>query len=192
MFTGIIERQGIIKALETGKTKTALTIRVVGNFGRGLKLGESVAVDGVCTTVVARRGQSFTIELMPITLARTRFSLAGVGDRVNLERSLRWGGRMSGHFMMGHVDGAVKVIKAQPDGTALIVTFAIPAGLKKYIAPRGAVAINGVSLTVARVKRSFGTFSLVRYTREHTNLGNLKKGDSVNIEIDVLARYARG
>jgi riboflavin synthase len=184
MFTGIIETTGKIKKID-GHNYTI----EVENFLDDVAVGQSVAVNGVCTTIISFGGNEFTIELMPETLRVTNFSEVKEGDEVNLEKSLKADGRLDGHFVLGHVDGVGKIEEIKEDGEFIDLIISAPEDLRKYLARKGAVAVNGVSLTIAEDLKDRFRVSLITHTREVTNFKNIKKGDAVNLEIDMLARY---
>lgn len=188
MFTGIVERTGKIQKIEDKKGKVHFTIGAKGLL-KGVKIGDSIACDGVCLTVIKKTQDAFTVELMPETLRVTRFSDAQKGDLVNLERATRIGDRMNGHFVAGHVDciGVVKEIAREGEYTSLFIT--VPKVFVKYLAYKGSVAVNGVSLTIAESKASWLKVCLITHTLKVTNLSELKKGDKTNIEVDLIARY---
>lgn len=188
MFTGIVERTGKIQKIEDRKGKVHFTIGASGML-RGVKIGDSIACDGVCLTVIKKTASAFTVELMPETLKVTKFSDAEKGDEVNLERAARIGDRINGHFVAGHVDciGTVKKIAKEGDYTSIFVT--VPKEFAKYLAYKGSVALNGVSLTIAESHADWFKVCLITHTLKVTNLSELKKGDKTNIEVDLIARY---
>lgn len=186
MFTGIIEKTGVIKKIE----RNYFTIEVK-DFLTDLKIGDSIAVDGTCLTIIESDGDSFKIELMPETLRLTNFSCLKEGDKVNLEKSLRVGDKLDGHFVSGHVDGVGKVKEIRKEGKFVDLIISVPADLRKYIARKGAIAINGISLTIAEDLKDSFRASLTTHTCEVTNLKNIKEGDLVNLEVDILARYLK-
>lgn len=190
MFTGIITNLGTIKNISKSK-KFILTVAVAKSFVKKIKLGNSVAVDGVCLTTAKIFGNNLIFELMPETARLTIAENYRVGSLVNLEMALRLGDELGGHLVSGHVDGVGLVTAIQPEKNSLIITIKPPTDLLKYLAHKGSVTINGVSLTIIRPPRFSKTFqvSLVSYTLEHTNLSKLKVGSSINLEIDLLARY---
>jgi riboflavin synthase len=188
MFTGLVQAVGAIEAVRPGRASSVLTVRAALTGGR-LRLGESVAVDGVCLTVeVARRGR-FQVRAAAETLRRTTLGRLTSGARVNLERSLRPDDRIGGHFVFGHVDGVAILRKVAPDGDAKLYTFAAPAPLMRYLVEKGSVALNGVSLTVFDCTTRTFTVSLIPHTLRHTTLGTLRCGVALNLETDMLARY---
>lgn len=184
MFTGIVEATGKIKKID-GHNYTI----EVKNFLDDAKVGQSIAINGVCTTILSFNEGEFVVELMPETLRVTNFSEVKEGDEVNLEKSLRADGRLDGHFVLGHVDGIGRIEEIKEDGEFIDLIISAPENLRKYLARKGAVAVNGVSLTIAEDLGDRFRVSLITHTREVTNFKNLKKGDAVNLEIDMLARY---
>jgi len=157
--------------------------------GWDIKRGDSINIDGVCSTVRNLSAKIFEVEYMPETLALTTVPLFKKDSRVNLERSLRLSDRLDGHIVLGHVDTIGTVIDIKRAQTSAIAKISFPAAYKKFIAKKGSICVNGVSLTVVDVGKNWFSISLVRYTLDHTNLQNLVKGDKVNLEADMLARY---
>lgn len=187
MFTGIIEAIGKISALEKKQNGLGITIACSRNLR--LHRGDSLAVDGVCLTCekAAPREMSFT--LSPETLNRSRFSLLKKGDKVNLERPLAANGRLGGHFVQGHVDGVGIVAGLQQDPPGWMLSIQLPEHLAQFCVEKGSIAVNGVSLTIATMRQNGIWIALIPYTCKHTSLGDLKPGDRVNIENDVVAKY---
>ncbi len=189
MFTGIVEKTGkIIKIENKNKEKIYFTISVK-NFLQDIKIGSSISCDGVCLTVVKKTKDSFTIELMPETLRLTKFADSKVGDLINLEKSLKIGERVDGHFVMGHVDGVGVVKKVIKEGEYTDLIIKVPKKIIKYLAYKGSASINGVSLTIAGNGKDWLKVCLITHTLGITNLSALKAGDKVNIEVDMIARY---
>lgn len=188
MFTGIIEKTGRIKKILDEKEKIYFTIEVEG-FLRDVKIGNSIACDGVCLTVVKKGREDFAVELMPETLRLTKFSDSKVGDLVNLEKAMKVGDRLDGHFVMGHVDGVGVIKDIGTEGKYINLVIKVPAKLTRFLPLKGSVAVNGVSLTISGVGRDWFKVSLISHTLKITNLSELKKGSKVNIEIDMIARY---
>ena len=184
MFTGIVEEIGTV----ADSSPTGLTIAAREVLG-DLRLGDSVAVDGVCLTVTRLGGDQFTVGLQPETLRRTTLGAARLGRRVNLERALEANGRLGGHFVQGHVDGTARLLAARDDGNAIILRFQTTSAVSRYVVEKGFVAVDGISLTVVGVEADTFTLSLVPYTRGHVTLGERRPGDEVNVEVDVLAKY---
>jgi riboflavin synthase len=185
MFTGIVEERGVVEA----RVDHALTVacRVVL---RDADVGASLAVNGVCLTVVERAGGSLRFDLSEETLARTSLRRLAAGDPVNLERPLTLAGRLGGHLVQGHVDGVGTVGAVTPDDTGgATVRLVVPAELLRYLVPKGSVAVDGVSLTVASLDDEGCTIAVIPHTRAVTTFGSIREGDPVNIETDVLAKY---
>lgn len=182
MFTGIVENEGRVLSVSKGRSITRVRIAMPRRWKLGR--GQSIAVDGVCSTVVRAGKGFFEVEYMPETLKKTTAGSFEKGATTNLERSLRWGQRIDGHFVQGHVDTIVAVISVAKRGRSQEITFSLPRSFKRFVIEHGSVALNGVSLTIA--KKSNGTFlvALVPYTIAHTNLGGLRVGDKVNVEFD--------
>ena len=187
MFSGIVEGTGRTVSLSQRRGGARLTVQPPKGFGR-FRRGESVCVSGVCLTALVPGG-TFAADLSSETLSRTTLAALAVGDPVNLERALKWGDRLSGHFVMGHVDGVSRLLSVERAGNSWTYRFAIPAGVGRWIVPKGSVAIDGVSLTVAsRTARAFA-IAVIPETRRRTNLGAASPGDLFNFEADVFARY---
>jgi riboflavin synthase len=155
----------------------------------GTRIGDSIAVNGTCLTVTALTNHSFTVGLSPETLRRTNLGLLKVGDPVNLERALAFGGRMGGHYVQGHVDGIGEIVAIVPEGDSKRVTIRPPARLLPYIVEKGYIAVDGVSLTVAEMRRDTFTVALVAYTQSAVIMGHQQVGALVNIEVDIIAKY---
>ncbi len=188
MFTGIIQRLGTARRLARKGANARLTIEG-GALLRGVRIGESLAVDGVCLTVTARQGGTFSADVGPETLKRTTLGDLRAGDRVNLERSLRMGDLVGGHLVSGHVEAVGKILHRRQDGEAYHFFFGAPRPFLRYVVPRGSVAVDGVSLTVTAVDgRGFGVM-IIPHTAAVTTLGFKQVGDRVNLEADLLAKY---
>ena len=190
MFTGIITDQGTILELEQ---KGDLRARIATGYDvDGIDIGASIACDGVCLTVVDLGSDPrnwFDVDVSAETVSKTNLGGWAAGKRINLERSLRVGDELGGHIVSGHVDGVAEVIGLRDEGDSTRVTFRAPEALARFIAQKGSVALNGTSLTVNDVNgREFGV-NLIPHTKEVTNWGDVAKGDSVNLEIDTMARY---
>lgn len=188
MFTGIIEGQGAlveIRALARGSR-----LRIRHPFGPdSVAPGDSVAVDGICLTAVDPTGEDFLADVSPETLKKTRLGSFRVGTRVNLERALTPTSRMGGHFVSGHVDGLGTLIEDRRQGDFYWMRFRVPDGLERYLAPKGSVAIDGVSLTVAEIRGNEFAVAVIPTTRDWTNLGGRKVPSPVHLEMDILAKY---
>jgi riboflavin synthase len=184
MFTGIIEEIGIVR--ETSRDHLAFEAHEVLE---GTKMGDSIAVNGVCLTVVSLENHGFGVNVMPETLRYTNLGGLYYGDQVNLERALVLGGRLGGHLVLGHVDDTGEVVNVSSEETARIMRISAPDKLMPYIVNKGFVAVDGVSLTIADLDDFSFVVSLVAYTRENTTLGRNRPGDIVNLEVDILAKY---
>jgi riboflavin synthase len=189
MFTGIVQTIGRIADARRDRGGALLAVAAPRLGGGPLRRGESIAVDGVCLTVEGTSRGAFRVLAAPETLRRTTTGTLRPGARVNLERSLRPGDRLGGHFVFGHVDGLAELTRVVPEGAAALYTFTAPAPLMRYLVEKGSVALNGVSLTVFRCTARTFTVSLIPYTLRHTTLGGLEPGARVNLETDMLARY---
>ncbi len=184
MFTGIIEEVGRVKGIRGGKL--AISANVVID---GTKPGDSMAINGVCLTVISVQKDSFFADVVPETFRRTNLGALRTGDAVNLERPLRVGDRMGGHFVQGHIDCTGRVASLVPERSAILMRIISPAEIMPYIVEKGFIAVDGVSLTVIDLEASSFAISLVPYTGEHTNLGGRRNGDMVNLEVDVMGKY---
>jgi len=187
MFTGIVEGLCPVVAVRRGAV-WRLTIEL-GELANDVKPGDSVAIDGACLTAVAVEGSRVDFEAIGETLARTTLASLSVGRKVNIERSLRVGDRLGGHFVAGHVDAVGTIRAKQPQPNQTLLRVAIPAELMRFVAVKGSVAIDGVSLTVVEVAREAFAVALIPFTLEHTTLGFKGPGHAVNVEVDLLARY---
>lgn len=181
MFTGIIFEKGKIVSIAPGKISVEMNLNV--------SPGESVAVDGVCLTVVKQRGRIVNFDLLPQTWERTAFKYRRAGEEVNLELPSTPQTMLSGHIVQGHVDGVGRVVQVHRKGSALRVKFHAAEEVLKYLVPRGSVAVNGVSLTVSELDRDGFYVELIPETQKRTNLGNLRVGYYVNLEADIIGKY---
>ena len=189
MFTGLIQEQGRISRIVKHQHNIKLTCKASRKLLADYKIGDSMAINGVCLTCVAKAGDAFTVDVMPETFRRTIFSESRVGDLVNLELAMSANARFEGHLVTGHVDGVATLVQKKSDETALVLSFAFPKELEGQIVGQGSIAVNGVSLTVVSVKSGQFSVSLIPHTAEETNVASLKKGDKVNIETDILVKY---
>ena len=187
MFTGLVEAVGEISGVK--RTAAGIRVRVHTALGAELMPGDSVAVNGVCLTVVSADRTGLHADISPETARVTTFGSARRGAAVNLERPLRADARLGGHFVQGHVDATAPVDEIRPDGDSHWLTVRFPPELAAYIVRKGSIAVDGVSLTVAGVDSHRFDVQVIPYTWTHTNFRALKPGDAVNIECDVLAKY---
>lgn len=192
MFTGIVEETGSV----TGVLPTAAGIRLTVRcrvVGRGLKLGDSVAVNGCCLTAVRQtksgRDTLLRFDLLRETWERTNLQFAAVGSLVNLERSLAVGGRMGGHFVTGHVDGVGRITRWERSGADHVLDIAAPAAVRRYLVSKGSISVDGISLTVAGVTKAGFRIWIIPHTLAVTALRERKVGDAVNLEADLLGKY---
>jgi len=190
MFTGIIEELGRVEAIKRSASKPELTISAL-KVMEDLKVADSIAVNGVCLTVRSVEGKSFCANLMPETLKRTNLGEVASGEKVNLERALKFGERLGGHFVSGHIDGLGTIIKKSRQKGSIILEIKTRPEILKYLIPQGSVALDGVSLTVARVSNFSFSVSIIPHTAEVTTLGIKGQGSRVNLEVDMMAKYLR-
>ncbi len=188
MFTGLVEEIGIIRSVVKSHLSALLTIKADKVLDQ-LEEGDSIAVNGVCLTVTGFSRDNFTVDVMAETLAKTNLGLLHEGSQVNLEKALKIGDRLDGHFVTGHVDATGTVLSRRDRGIATDIWISIPEGLEKYFIPQGSVTLDGVSLTVAELNSEAFMVSLIPHTQKITTLGSWKAGDKVNIEADVLGKY---
>ena len=188
MFTGLIAELGTVERMAEDSTGCRLTI-CARKILLGVKIGDSIAVNGVCLTVAHLQGGSFTADVMPETVRRTTLRLLQPGDRVNLEKALRPTDGLEGHIVQGHVEGVGAIQEIVPEGNALVYRIQTPGELLPYIVEKGSIAVDGISLTVTEADDSGFGVSLIPHTAKMTTLGYKSVGDPVNLETDVLARY---
>ncbi len=188
MFTGLVREVGTVVTLEGGPDGVLLTVEAPAT-AREARLGDSVALDGVCLTVVAVAGDTFTFEAVPETLGRTALGRLQAGSRINVEPSLRAGDPLGGHIVQGHVDGVAGVRSVEPEGDGKRIWFDPPRELLRYLVEKGSVAVQGTSLTVADTDDRGFAVALIPHTLGATTLGVLEPADAVNVEVDVLAKY---
>ena len=187
MFSGIVETASPILSVSNARKQRILTIRKPQ--GWKLQDGESVSIEGVCSTVQSFNKGSFRVVYMPETLRKTTLGELRKGDEVNLERCLTLQSLIGGHLVQGHVDTTARIKTITDEGEARLFTFAIPSQFSRYIVPKGSIAVDGISLTVVEATRSAFQCSLLAYTLSHTTLGGKRPGRPVNIEVDILGKY---
>jgi riboflavin synthase len=188
MFTGIVEEAGVVKAVTPRGKGWSLEVETSG-VAKDAKIGDSIAVNGCCLTVTAVKRKRLTFDLLDETRAKTNLKMAAAGSRVNLEGSLRADGKVGGHFVTGHIEATAKVTKWSRAGQDWELEAEVPAGMERYVVPKGCVALDGISLTIGRVKgRKFNVW-IIPHTFEVTTLKDRREGDELNLECDLLAKY---
>jgi len=188
MFTGLVEELGKVKAIARGVKSVRLTIeahKVIND----VKLGDSIAVNGTCLTVVEYNENCFTADVMPETVDRTALASLKIGSKVNLERTLAIGDRFGGHIVSGHIDGIGTIIAKDKDDNAIIVRIKAGPEVMRYVVNKGSIAIDGISLTIVEFEQDWFTVSLIPHSAAVTTLGFKKTGDNVNLETDVIGKY---
>jgi len=191
MFTGIVEGIGKVKKISKAtKNRSAIQMIVdLGKHGKGLKTGQSVALNGVCLTVTKLSKTECTFEMIEETTKKTDLGNLKLGGIVNIERSLKVGDRLEGHFVLGHVDGVGIIKKIQKKPKEVQIWFEVPKNLSKYVVKKGSIAIDGISLTVVEIKNNLASVCLIPHTIQVTNFKTKNIGDKVNIETDILGKY---
>jgi riboflavin synthase len=191
MFTGIIEAAGKIEAFDRHGKDARLRVSLTGapETAAETKLGDSIAVNGCCLTVAKFSAKDFEADLSGETLSRTSFGEKKAGDIVNLERPLAAGARLGGHFVQGHVDGVGRVANLKSEGDSWWLSIELPEELRRYTVEKGSIAIDGISLTIARLHNGVADIAVIPFTYAHTNVHAMKPGQAVNLEIDILAKY---
>src|SRR5919198_629900 len=187
MFTGLLESVG--ELVERKPTTRGSRLRIVTSLAPQLAAGDSIAVNGVCLTVIVAEGQEFQADVGPETARVTTLGRLPRGSRVNIERPLRADGRLGGHFVQGHVDAVGYVEELRPDSEFHWLTIAFPAALAPFIVSKGSIAVDGISLTVAGLGLGRFDVQIVPFTMEHTNLGRVQVRDAVNLECDIVGKY---
>ena len=191
MFTGIVEGIGKIEKISKNtKNRSAIEMTVnLGKYAKGLKIGQSVALNGVCLTATKLSKSNCVFEMIEETTRKTDLGNLKPGDIVNIERSLKTGDRLEGHFVLGHVDGIGIITKIQNTSKEVQIWFEIPKKLSKYVVKKGSIAIDGISLTVVDVKNNLASVCLIPHTIQVTNFKTKNIGDKINIETDILGKY---
>jgi len=188
MFTGLIEGLGVLREVDKGAKSAKLIINTEINLEE-IRIGDSIAVNGVCLTVVKKESQGFTVEVMWETIQKTNFKNLLPGARVNLERALQLGGRLDGHMVSGHVDGIGTIVRKNVFEIAEVIEIETNQEITRYLIKKGSISIDGISLTIVDVLDKGFSVSLIPLTRDKTTLGIKKIGDTVNLEVDMLAKY---
>ncbi len=184
MFTGIVEEVGKVEAVSDGQLKIS-----AGLVMQDLNVSDSICINGVCLTVTEKTANGFSVDVVPETLRRSNLGDLSPGDGANLERSLTPQSRMGGHMVQGHVNGTATVDAIEPDGDALMLRFAAPPDIMRYVVEKGFIAVDGTSLTIVDCDDESFSITLIPYTRDNTVFGNRRPGERVNIEVDILAKY---
>lgn len=188
MFSGIVEGTG--KILKIDKKKKAARIQIRSPFSLSKsKIGDSVAINGCCLTIAAKRKNLFEADLSGETLRVTNLGMLKVGDPVNLERPLRLDDRIGGHLVQGHVDGVGRILDLRRNGSSFEVQISFPKNLRHYLIPKGSIAVDGISMTVNRLTRKSFTLVVIPHTLQRTNLKAKRAGDPVNLEVDMIGKY---
>jgi riboflavin synthase len=187
MFTGLIESVGTVA--ETTPVEAGVRLRIVTEIASELRVGESVAVNGVCLTVVERTSVDWSADLGPETTRVTSLGALRVGSLVNLERAMPANGRFGGHLVLGHADGVGTIQTLRPEADFYWVTISYPDGMTPYLVSRGSIAVDGISLTIAKLETSSFDVQIVPFTWTHTNLRSAQVGDRVNLECDMVGKY---
>ncbi len=188
MFTGLVEELGSVRRVELLRDGGKLAVKA-GVVLEGTRIGDSIAVNGACLTVVELQRDGFTVDFMAETLQRTTIGSFAPGTQVNLERSLAIGGRAGGHLVLGHVDAVSTLLAVRPAGVATVLRFSLPVEIAACVAAKGSIAIDGISLTVIKVDEEGFEVGIIPHTLKETTLGVARVGTRVNLEADVLARY---
>jgi riboflavin synthase alpha subunit len=191
MFTGLVEALGEVESVSSDGAGRRLAVRVPRGWNGDTALGDSIAVSGVCLTAVTVEPERLVFDLAEETLRVTTLGDLVMGDAVNLERPLRLGARLGGHLVLGHVDGVGRVAVAEAEGAGRRLTIAAPDGLRPLLIPKGSVAVDGVSLTIARLAEATFSVALIPHTLAATTLGRCAAGARVNLEMDVIGKYVR-
>ena len=188
MFTGIVEEMGTVKNIERGSISARIEIKAKKVL-EGTKIGDSIAVNGVCLTVVKMGTESFTADVMAETLNKTNLGYLKSGEAVNLERALRLGDRLGGHLVSGHVDGVGSILRLEKKEISTVIFIKAPGEVMRYVIKKGSIAVDGTSLTVVDASNTYFWVSLIPHTLNETVLGKKRPGDLVNLECDIIGKY---
>lgn len=188
MFTGIIETVGTVTGVQSTDLGRRLTIQCP-EIMDGVKVGDSIAINGTCLTATEVRSDGFATEAVAETLEKTSTGSLEVGHSVNVERPMQANGRFDGHIVQGHVDGTAKILAIDPEGDGVRVTIALPESLSRYLVAKGSVTVDGISLTIAAMTDDSFQIALIPHTLSETVMGVRRPGDTVNLEVDVIAKY---
>ncbi len=190
MFTGIIEDLGEVRTVNTFSRRSNIEI-LTPKIAKNLKIGDSVAVNGVCLTVAKSGVGSFSADVMPETFRKTNLGRLKTGDRVNLEQALSASDRLGGHFVLGHVDQMGKILDKKREGNSILLKISMPSEIADYLVPKGSIAVDGVSLTILKTYDDSFVVSIIPHTATVTNLGLRSKGDKLNLEADIIGKYVK-
>lgn len=190
MFTGIIEGLGTLRRIEASGQGKQMTFEADFALGE-TRIGDSIAVSGICLTVIMVQTKQFSADVSPETLARTTLGQAKIGARFNLERALRLSDRLGGHLVTGHIDGLGRIRRKQNIGNAMLVAIEVPETLSKYMIPKGSVAVDGISLTINDCQKTAFSVSIIPHTAKLTSMGIKREQEKVNIETDMLGKYVQ-
>ena len=192
MFTGIIVGEGKVTKLAKPKSRSAIQMTVdLGKYARGLKIGQSVAINGVCLSATKISGKKCVFEMIDETTKKTDLGNVKAGSVVNIERSLKVGDRLEGHFVLGHIDGVATITKIEKKPKEVKFWFKVPKKLVKYVVKKGSIALDGISLTVVDAKKDIASVCLIPQTIKVTNFKSKNIGDKLNIETDILGKYIK-
>lgn len=188
MFTGLVEEIGRLQGRESFRGGAKLVISA-GELLEEAAVGDSIAVNGVCLTVTELAAGSFSAVVMPETLRKSNLGALTPGEELNLERALPLGGRLGGHLVSGHIDATGTLVRCYPEGNAVVMHFRIPAELQRYLIPKGSIAVDGISLTIAQLNPEGFSVSVIPHSAAQTTLGRMKIGATVNLEVDLIGKY---
>ena len=192
MFTGIIQKVGKITNIQNGKGVKSFSVQMKPWLDQ-VKIGESIAIDGVCLTVKQKNWKSFSVDAIPATLKMTTLKALKIGSKVNLERSLKWGERLGGHYVSGHVDHAGEIVAKKKNGKSSILKIKAARAVQKYLISKGSIAVDGISLTVQKLVPGGFETAIIPHTAKKTTIGLKKAGDFVNLEADLMIkRFLKG
>ena len=189
MFTGIIEEVGTVREADVERERDNALVINCSTVLDDVRLGDSIAVNGVCLTVTAWGADWFRVGLAPETLRRTNLGTLTAGSSVNLERAVAAGQRMGGHYVQGHIDATGTIVGSEPEGESRVITIEAPCSLMPYIVEKGFIAVDGTSLTITKTTDSTFSLAIIAHTQEWAIIGKQQVGDSVNLEVDILAKY---
>lgn len=190
MFSGIVEGLGTVTEIQSKKDFSKISVDI-GKFSEGVKVGDSISINGACMTMINIEGNIVSFDVMVESLKKTDLGDLKVGNKVNIERSLKIGERLDGHFVLGHVDGAGVIEKKEQDGDNCVIWISLPKDLEYGLIPKGSIGVDGISLTIADIKENKFSIWLIPHTLKITTLGIKEKGAKVNIEIDYLGKWVR-